>query len=107
LLSVTNTQADQQKTKKSFIGSLQDGNKDFKFSIIEIHYKNTVLKFFYECNQKSVIQSALVICGPFIYGFAYPHWQNWSKLTSYSQKWPSCMQIQDSRSKMKERIYRK
>ena len=52
------------------------------------------------------VQVALIIRGLFIRGFAYPHLKIGPKWQFSSQKWTFYLQIQDSRSKMTERIYR-
>ncbi len=52
------------------------------------------------------IQSALVIRGLFICEFAYSYLKNDLKWPFFSQKWTFYLRIQDSRSKMTERIYR-
>jgi hypothetical protein len=53
---------------------------------------------------KNVIQAAFVIRGLVICEFVY---SKLTKVTIFHSKWPFYLQIQDSRSKMAERIYRK
>jgi hypothetical protein len=53
-----------------------------------------------------LVQAALVICGLFICKFAYSHLKNDLKWHFSSQNWTYYLRIQDSRSKMTERIYR-
>ncbi len=52
------------------------------------------------------VQAALVIRGLFICEFAYSHYKNGLKWHFSSQKWTFYLQVQDSRSKVTERIYR-
>ncbi len=52
------------------------------------------------------LQAALVIRGLFICEFAYSHLKNDLKWHFSSQKWTFYLWIQDSRSKMTDRIYR-
>jgi hypothetical protein len=67
----------------------------YRFGFNKEIYSNT--KYL---SMKQQVQAALVICGLFIYEFAYSHLQKWSKMTIFQPKKCSFyLRIQDLRSK--------